>query len=79
MAYEFIPREEEPQPQPAGSRLGGPPRKHIAVGVLDPPLRPKKPIEPNPPIERSALTRWIVILILAGLVVLAAAIARQLF
>lgn len=67
MAYEFIPREEEPEPQASGSRSGGPPHKHSAVGVLDPPFPPKKPLRPIPTIPRSALIRFFVALILVGL------------
>jgi hypothetical protein len=78
MPHEFIPREEEPEAQPAGSRRGNPPRKRTAVGVLDPSLRPKKPVGPNKPIKRSPLSRAIVILILTGLAALAVAIAWQL-
>lgn len=40
--YEFTRLEEEPQPQPSGSRLG-PPRKHTGVDLLDPPQFPLTP------------------------------------
>jgi len=33
--YEFTLREEEPEPQPSGSRFG-PPRKYTAASLLDP-------------------------------------------
>jgi hypothetical protein len=69
MAHEFIPHEQEPEPQASGSRLGGPPRKHTAAGVLDPPFRPKKPVPPTPAIPLSAIFRLFVILILVSLAV----------
>jgi hypothetical protein len=50
MPHTFQPREEEPEPEAAGSRLGGPPRKHTAAGVLDPPVPPRKPPSPIPAI-----------------------------
>ena len=33
--YDFTRLEDEPEPQPSGSRFG-PPRKHTAAGLLDP-------------------------------------------
>ena len=69
MAYEFTPREGEPEPEASGSRLGGPPLKHTAAGVLDPPFRPKKPVPPTPAIPFSAVVRFFVILILVGLAI----------
>lgn len=66
MAHEFIRHEEEPEPQASGSRSGGPPHKHIAIGVLDPPFPPKKPLRPIPPISRSALIRLFAVVIIVG-------------
>jgi hypothetical protein len=37
MPYEFQGWEEELEPLAASARMGGPPRKSIGVGVLDPP------------------------------------------
>jgi len=42
--YEFTRLKEEPEPQPSGSRFG-PPRKHTAADLLDPPQFP--PIRPR--------------------------------
>jgi hypothetical protein len=42
--YEFTGLREEPEPQASGSRFG-PPRKHTAAGLLDPPQFP--PIRPR--------------------------------
>ena len=67
MAYEFIEREADPEPQAAGSRSGGPPLKPSALGVLDPPFPPKKPLRPIPPVSRSGIFRVFVALILVGL------------
>jgi hypothetical protein len=69
MPHEFIRREEELEPQAAGSRFGGPPRKHTATGVLDPPFPPKKPLGPIPAIPRPLFIRFFAILILVGLAV----------
>jgi hypothetical protein len=68
MPHEFTGREEELEPQAAGSRFGGPPRKHTATGVLDPPFPPKKPLRPIPAIPHVFI-RFFVILILVGLAV----------
>ena len=44
LMHEFTRLEEEPEPQASGRRFG-PPRKHTAVGLLDPlrfpPIRPR--------------------------------------
>ena len=40
MAYEHTEWEHEPEPQASSSRSGGPPRKTVGTGVLDPPLPP---------------------------------------
>jgi len=39
LMYEFTKAEEKPEPQASGSRFG-PPRKHTAAGLLDPPQGP---------------------------------------
>ena len=71
MAHEFIPREEEPEAKASGNRMGGPPHKRTAAGVLDPPFPPKKPPEQIPAIPRSTLIRLFVVLILLGLAAVA--------
>src|SRR5579862_6641904 len=43
MGYEFIEREDELEAQASSSRGGLPPRKITGVGVLDPPVPPRKP------------------------------------
>ena len=71
MPHEFIRREEEPEAQAGGSRYGSPPGKHTAIGVLDPPVPPKKPISPTPAIPR-AIFKTLAVLVLAGLAFVAA-------
>jgi len=67
MAYEFTQYEQEPEAQAAGARYGGPPRKHTGIGLLDPPVPPKKPPSPTPAIPRTVI-RMLAALILLGLV-----------
>jgi hypothetical protein len=76
MPYLFTPREEEPEPQAGGSRLGGPPRKHTAAGVLDPPVPPRKPPGPIPAIPRSMLAKIFAVVILLGLAAAALLLLR---
>ena len=42
MPYEFREWEPEPEPEASSSRRGAPPRKVTGVGILDPPLPPKR-------------------------------------
>lgn len=69
MPHEFHPREEEPEAEAGGRRIGGPPNKHTAAGVLDPPVPPRKPPGPIPAIPRSTLIKIFAIVILLGLAV----------
>ena len=66
MAYTFTEWEQEPEPQASSGRIGGPPRKSTGIGVLDPPVPPKKPLGPIPGIPASLLLR-----ILAGMLLVA--------
>jgi hypothetical protein len=43
MPYEFSHDEPELEPQAFGGRAGIPPRKFSGVGILDPPVPPKRP------------------------------------
>jgi len=79
MPHQFIEREEEPEPQAAGSRSGRPPSKHIAAGVLDPPVPPRKPLSPIPRIFPSKLFRIFAVLLLIGLAIAAAAVIWRIF
>jgi hypothetical protein len=76
MPHEFTEWEQEPEPQASSGRTGGPPHKSTGVGVLDPPVPPKKPLGFIPGIPASLLLR-----ILAGilLVVIVSALALMFF
>lgn len=43
MPYEFAENEFEPVPASSSARSGGPPRKFTGIGILDPPVPPKRP------------------------------------
>jgi hypothetical protein len=77
MPYEFTDREYEPEAQASSSRGGVPPRKFAGVGVLDPPVPPKKRPGPLTPIPASWLKRAIAVIILVGVAVLAAMFLMQ--
>ena len=68
MPYKFTEWEQEPEPQASSGRTGGPPRKSTAIGVLDPPVPPKKPVGPIPGIPSSLWVRIFGGILLAGLV-----------
>jgi len=70
MLYEFTAWEPEPEPQASSSRTGGPPRKTTAVGILDPPVPPKRQ-NPLLPIAGSLFIRIFAAIILTAMVVLA--------
>jgi hypothetical protein len=67
MPYEFQEREYEPETRAASSRGGGPPRKITGVGVLDPPVPPRRWREPLAPIPASQIVRIFAVIILLGL------------
>jgi len=69
MPYEFTEWEQEPEPQASSGHSTIPPRKFTAIGLLDPPVPPKKPPGPILNIPASTLVRILVILVLAGLLV----------
>jgi hypothetical protein len=69
VAYEFTEYESEPEPQASFARGGGPPRKRTGVGVLDPPVPPKRPPGPIPAAPASLLWRIVGALLLAGLAI----------
>ena len=68
MPYEFTEWEQEPEPQASSSRAGGPPRKITGVGILDPPVPPKRQ-NPLLPIAGSMFVRIFAAIILIGMVV----------
>ena len=69
MGYEFIEREHELEAQASSSRGGLPPRKIAGVGVLDPPVPPKRQPAPTPAIPASRLVRIFAVMLLIGLFV----------
>jgi hypothetical protein len=72
MPYEFTDREYELEPQASSSRGGLPPRKITGVGVLDPPVPPRKQPGPLTPIPASWLKRIFAAIILISILVGAA-------
>jgi hypothetical protein len=77
MPYEFTDREYEPEPQASSSRGGLPPRKITGVGVLDPPVPPKKQPGSLTPIPASLLKRVLAVILLIGVAVIAALLLMQ--
>jgi hypothetical protein len=67
--YEFAENEYELDPQASSARGGGPPRKLTGVGILDPPVPPKRPSGPIPRVPSSLFFRILAGLVLAGFAV----------
>jgi hypothetical protein len=67
MPYEFAENEFELEPASSSARSGGPPRKLTGVGILDPPVPPKRPPGPIPATPSSLLLRILGAAILVGL------------
>jgi len=67
--YEFTEYEPELEPQSSAARSGGPPRKHTAAGILDPPVPPKRPPGPLASIPAKWWLRAFCGLILAVFIV----------
>jgi len=67
--YEFAENEFELGPQASSARSGGPPRKLTGIGVLDPPVPPKRPPGPIPVVPSSLFFR-----ILSGLLLIVNAV-----
>jgi hypothetical protein len=66
MPHDFAEYEPEPEAQASG-RFSGPPRKYKGIGVLDPPVPPKRPPGPIPAAPTSLLWRIAAAVILAAL------------
>jgi hypothetical protein len=66
MPYEFAEWDDEPEVQAGSRRTGGPPRKSIGIGVIDPPGPPSKQGFPSLNLPRFA-NRVLAALILAAL------------
>ena len=67
MPYEFAENELELEPDASSSRSGGPPLKLTGIGVLDPPVPPKRPPGPIPAAPASLFFRVLGGLLLLGL------------
>jgi hypothetical protein len=67
MAYEFSEREYEQEAQAASSRGGLPPRKITGIGVLDPPVPPRRQPAPLVPIPASWMVRVFAAILLIGM------------
>lgn len=67
MPYEYLEWDDAPEPQASSARIGGPPRKATGIGVLDPPIPPRRPPGRMAALPSSFLLRMFAALILAGL------------
>jgi hypothetical protein len=67
MPYEFAENEFELEPASSSARSGGPPGKRTGIGILDPPVPPKRPPGPIPATPASLLFRILAGLLLFGL------------
>jgi hypothetical protein len=70
MPYDFTEWEKEPEPQTSSSRSSGPPRKLTGIGVLDPPVPPKRQPGPLPAIPASTWLRIFAAIVLIGIAAL---------
>jgi hypothetical protein len=67
MPYEFAEYEFTLEPEASSAHSGGPPRKLTGIGVLDPPVPPKRPPRPIPAGPASLFFRVLGGLLLLGL------------
>lgn len=67
MPYEFAENEFELEPASSSSRPGGPPPKFTGIGILDPPVPPKRPPGPIPAVPASLSLRVLGAVLLLGL------------
>jgi hypothetical protein len=66
MAYEFTEWDDEMEVQPASAHSGGPPRKHIGIGVLDPGEPPEKHSVTIPWDSLLRIMAWLILVALAA-------------
>jgi len=66
MPHEFAENEFALEPEASSARSGGPPRKRAGIGVIDPPVPPKRPPGPNAAGLVSVLLRVLGGLLLLG-------------
>jgi hypothetical protein len=69
MPYEFAENEFELEPESSSARSGEPPRKFTRIGILDPPVPPKRPPGPISAASASPFLRVLGGLLLLGLTV----------
>ena len=67
MPYEFTENEFELQPEASSAHAGGPPPKLTGIGLLDPPVPPKRPPGPIPASPTSLFLRIFGAVLLLGL------------
>jgi len=67
--HEFAENEFELGSQASSARGGGPPRKLTGIGVLDPPVSPKRPPGPIPVLPSSLFFRVLSGVLLIGMAV----------
>ena len=67
--YEFAENEFELDPLASSARGGEPPRKLTGIGVLDPPVSPKRPPGPIPVLPSSLFFRVLSGVLLIGMAV----------
>jgi hypothetical protein len=67
--YEFAENEFELDPLVSSAHGGGPPRKLTGIGVLDPPVPPKRPPGPIPVVPSSLFFRVLSGVLLIGIAV----------
>jgi hypothetical protein len=78
MPHQLTEYEDEPQTQASSGGFIVPPPKHIGVGVLDPPVPPRRPVPPLAKPPSPWLIKGLAILILAVLaLMLIAVVALQ--
>jgi hypothetical protein len=65
--YDFTENEFALEPESSSARSGGPPRKVTRIGILDPPVPPKRPPGPIPATPASLFLRVLGGLLLVGL------------
>ncbi|PYT81916.1 MAG: hypothetical protein DMG40_08110 [Acidobacteria bacterium] len=67
MPYEFAENEFELEPEASSAHSGGPPGKLTGIGILDPPVPPRRPPGPIPALPASLFLRILGGLLLLGL------------
>jgi hypothetical protein len=67
MPYDFAENEFAPETACSSARGGAPPRKLGGIGILDPPVPPKRPPGPIPAAPASLFLRILGSLLLLGL------------